>query len=156
MPALAALGLSATMVLHAMMPSMTTLPPDPALAPRKSRSPTVTVVPTYPVLLDRPLFTPTRQFASAAPEAQAGNANLAGYVVVGIAKARGFAQATARGPDGTVRSLRTGDDLIGWRVSRIGRDEVAFVRETETRVIPVSADAPLTASESFGRQELSE
>ncbi len=94
--------------------------------------------PNFPGILARPLFNPARGAAGAS---EAASTQLSDYTLVGVASVGGRGLAVFKGPGGAVATLRVGQALLGWRVSRVGADGVTLAQGDVRRDVPVSASA---------------
>ena len=121
------------------------LPPDrpaqpdvPAVAARPS-TPTIVAVSADPVLTRRAIFQPIRLASGGADAALVPVGPLEGAVPAGIVQVRGAARLILQTPDGNSVTLRPGQSWRGWRLTRIGRDEVRFARGGETVTLGLGA-----------------
>jgi len=90
------------------------------------------------VLARRSIFQPTRL---AGADGGAGPAApLDGAIPAGVIRVRGAARLVLQTPEGNSITLRTGQSWRGWRLVRIGSDEVRFARGSETVTLGLGAD----------------
>jgi hypothetical protein len=114
------------------------LPDVPAVAARAS-TPQIAAVSADPVLARRAIFQPTRLAGAGADAAGVLAGPLDGAVPAGIVRVRGAARLVLQTPDGKSVTLRPGQSYRGWRLSRIGTDEVRFMRGAESVTLSLGA-----------------
>lgn len=98
----------------------------------------IAAVSADPVLARRSIFQPTR-LAAAADAAGGLVGPLDGAVPAGIVRVRGAARLVLQTPDGNSVTLRPGQSWRGWRLARIGREDVRFTRGAETVTLGLGA-----------------
>ncbi|MGD0141570.1 MAG: hypothetical protein ABSC92_00265 [Rhizomicrobium sp.] len=134
---LVAVGLQLT------LPSVTALPKQSDLAPRRAREPAFPAVPNYPDVLRNPIFAPDRK-ADASVDPPAGG--MGDYTVLGIATAGGgIATALVKTPDGTIARVHPGDDMAGWRLVAVDLNALTFEHNGERHILPLEKK-PLPAA----------
>lgn len=117
---------------QAVLPQDRPAQPDvPAVAALPS-TPTIAAVSADPLLTRRAIFQPTRLAAGGPGLAGVPVGPLDGAVPAGIVQVRGAARLILQTPDGNSVTLRPGQSYRGWRLTRIGNDEVRFARGGET------------------------
>ncbi len=119
-------------------------PPQDAalgLAARRTRPVTIAPVPEYAAILTSPLFAPDRHPGAADGAKDTGGGTLAGYAALGAVTGRRVATAVVSAPGGTVKSLKPGDDLEGWRLVGIDRLKLTFERNGMRRALVIGAPA---------------
>jgi hypothetical protein len=128
LPALLVPLLVLVAVAQVLLPRDVTLPP-PGAAGRGSRAPLPIAAGNVEiplVLKRRPLF---------APGAESGNDTaaadpLGGTIFVGTMQVSGRRVVLVKLPQGGLRYVVPGDEVAGWRVTRLGPDSVRLVRGT--------------------------
>jgi hypothetical protein len=121
------------------------LPPDrpapPEVPPAALRLGPVafSAISADPVLSRRSIFQPTRLAGSGANGSAMPSGPLDGATPAGIVRVRGAARLVLQTPGGRSVTLRPGQSWQGWRLTRIGNDEVRFVRGTETVTLGLGA-----------------
>jgi hypothetical protein len=111
-----------------------------------------------PIILERPLFSPTRDGSGAGSSSAKGDGAssvLGGAVVAGTVSRGRTTHAFARLPDGSIRILGIGQQINGWRLAGLTSESARFVRNGETITIAYGANAP-TPSGDAGDEENSE
>ncbi len=87
----------------------------------------------------RPLFADTRRPVRPKPATDPGRARPSAppkLTLTGIAVLGQQMIATVLMPGGTSRNLEIGETVEGWRVARIGSDEIALERDAQRHVVP--------------------
>jgi hypothetical protein len=121
--------------LQVLLPSVSSLPQQTELAPRRAREPLPPAVPLYPEVLSNPMFAPDRK-ADASIEPPAGG--MGDYAVLGIATAgTGKATALVRSPDGSILRLQPGGDLDGWTLIEVQLSSLTFQKNGERHTLTI-------------------
>ena len=129
--------------LQLTLPSVSTLPEQSDLAPRRAREPASPAVPSYPEILRNPIFTPDRK-ADASVEPPAGG--MGDFTVLGIATASdGVATAIVKVPGGTIVRVQPGEDLNGWKLVTVDLNALTFEHNGERHILPLEKK-PLPAA----------
>lgn len=140
LPATLALVLALLLAFQLSLPLEVTLPDSigRTVAPPVAEHVARRAVPD-PVLAASPLFTPAR--AGTAQDV-AANGPLAGAILVGIARGRGFARAVLQPPEGRAISLAIGQSFNGWRLIGLSSDAAQLARAGKSIAVTIgSADA---------------
>jgi hypothetical protein len=126
--------------LQVALPSVSSLPEQTELAPRRAREPLRPAVPLYPEVLSNPMFAPDRK-ADASIEPPAGG--MGDYAVLGIATAgTGMATALVRSPDGSILRLQPGGDLDGWTLIQVQLSSLTFQKNGERHTLTIEKKPP--------------
>jgi hypothetical protein len=134
-PAMGTVLLLVAVGLQLTLPSISPLPEQTELAPRRAREPLPPAVPNYPAVLNDPIFAPDRK-ADASIEPPAGGMN--DYSVLGIATAgAGIATAVVKSPDGTITRIQPGADLDGWKLIQVDLDALTFEKNGERHILAI-------------------
>lgn len=134
-----------TVLLAVMLVVQFVLPQDrpasPVVPPVASQAgpAQIAAVSADPALARRSIFRPTRLSGGGAGEAGSSLGPLGGAYPAGIVRVRGTARLVLQTPGGNSVTLRPGQSWQGWRLTRIGRDEVRFRRGGETITLGLGA-----------------
>jgi len=121
--------------LQLALPTISALPEETTLAPRRMREPAPPSVPSYPGILSDPIFAPDRK-ADASIEPPAGG--MGDYAVLGIATAgAGNATALIKSPDGTISRIQPGAVLDGWKLIQADMNSLTFEKNGERHILTV-------------------
>jgi hypothetical protein len=138
--ALLAVLLAVMLVAQAVMPSER--PPLPDVPPAMLRAGPVPVaaITADPALARRSIFAPTRLTLAGPAGAGVVAGPLDGAIPAGIVRVRGAPRLVLQTPDGKSVTLRPGETWRGWRLERIGRDDVRFARAGESITLALGAN----------------
>ena len=126
--------------LQVVLPSVSSLPEQSELAPRRAPEPLPPAAPLYPEVLSNPMFAPDRK-ADASIEPPAGG--MGDYAVLGIATAgTGMATALVRSPDGSVLRLQPGGELDGWKLVQVQLNSLTFEKNGERHTLTIEKKPP--------------
>lgn len=141
LPAALAALLGVVLVVQLALPSPIALPDVGVSRPLRLAPLAVRPVVIDPAITARPLFAPNRrEFLS--PAALGGadrSVALEGARVVGVTAVRGATRVFLAAPDGRITAVPLGGRYRGWRLVRIGGNELTVVRGAETAVLGVGA-----------------
>lgn len=105
-------------------------PPPAAMPQRHARHAPERYVPPdadrYAIINQRPVFDPARRALADPAEQSAASTPPPAVTLIGIAIGPWSSVALLRKSDGTTRIARLGDDVDGWQLVRIARDQVIF------------------------------
>jgi hypothetical protein len=96
-----------------------------------------------PDILARPLFSPTRNSDGGGATGGGAGTMLGGAVVAGTVSRGRSTQAFVRLPDGSIRTLRIGQQIEGWRLAGLTGDSARFARDGQTISIAFGSSAPM-------------
>lgn len=132
---LLAVMLAAQLVLPQDRPVLPDVPP----AALRGGPAQIAAVSADPVLGRRSIFQPTQLANAGADAGGAAIGPLDGAVPAGIVRVRGAARLVLQTPDGKSVTLRPGQSWRGWRLARIGSEDVRFTRGAETVTLGLGA-----------------
>lgn len=138
-----------SLVAQLLLPGGQLLSEGSALAPRRPRPITAPIMPAFQAVLQAPIFSPDRKPGDEEQSPAAGALN--GFVAIGVALGHNFATAVVKGPDGAIRTMRTGDSLQDWRLVGIDGSKLTFERDTARHELPVGA--PVAPASQNGNDE---
>src|ERR1700733_4183777 len=155
-PAMAATMLLLAAGFQLVVPSLSSLPEQSDLAPRRAREPLAPTVPNYPDVLKGAIFAPDRK-PDATIEPSAGG--MGDYFVLGIATVgAGVATALIRSPDGSITRIQPGASLGEWKLVQVDLNALTFEKNGERHILavekkPAPPPAPITANNGSAAQD---
>lgn len=136
--ALLAVLLAMMLIAQFVLPHDRPALPDMPQGAVRAESARIAAVSAEPVLARRSIFQPTR-LGGSADGAGLPSGPLDGAFPAGIVRVRGAARLVLQTPDGKSVTLRPGQSWKGWRLTRIGSDDVRFRRGGETVTLDLGA-----------------
>jgi hypothetical protein len=137
--ALLAVLLAVMLATQFVLPQNRPAPPIVPPAALRTGPAQIAAVSADPVLARRSIFEPTRLASAGSDAAGAPLGPLDGAVPAGIVRVRGAARLVLQTPDGKSVTLRPGQSWQGWRLLRIGSEDVRFKRGAETITLGLGA-----------------
>ncbi len=131
--------------LQFLLPYKGAVPEAGALAVRRPRPVTIPLLPEYSAILKAPLFAPDRKPGETGVSANGAAGTLTSYAALGAATGRGIATAIVSGPGNAVKTLKIGDEVDGWRLSRVTTTKLTFERNGVEHVLVIGEPAEALA-----------
>ena len=124
------------------------------LAVRRMKPFAIPALPEFPAILSAPIFAPDRRPGLADQGASVAAGSLATYAALGAASGHGIGSAVVSGPGGTVKTLRLGDEIEGWRLVAVSATKLTFERKglRHELLVGAAAEAVNQASEQAPEQ----